>query len=320
MSEMSYIGVIERYRQYREDIQGLMGSILSGISDQRLFDQNKLQVETINSLGERYPFVELLYTLDKNGEQLSDNLSPPGRDFDFPGEGRDRSQRPYFLLAKEQNSLIVTEPYLSNASHRLCVSAVVPVKNHDGKTIGYLALDINLAKIIEFLMGDTARRRFSPLFKSIYSVIALGLFAVVGLLLYASVNELVSFVLHSHDRSDKLYLQPFSIIIYLTLGLAIFDLAKTTLEEEVLMHKDIFRHSSTRRTITRFIAAILIAVSIEALLLMFKSALSGGEELTHAVWMMFSAVGLLVGLGIYVYLGAKAEATLMKLNKEVSEG
>ena len=80
------------------------------------------------------------------------------------------------------------------------------------------------------------------------------------------------------------------------------------------MHKDIFRHSSTRRTITRFIGAILIAVSIESLLLMFKSVLGSPEHLTNAVAMMAAAVGLLVGLGIYVYLGAKAEAILIKSN------
>lgn len=51
-----------------------------------------------------------------------------------------------------------------------------------------------------------------------------------------------------------------------------FDLGKTRLENAVLMHKDVYRHSATRRTITRFMAIILIAVSIEGLLLMFKSA------------------------------------------------
>ena len=62
-------------------------------------------------------------------------------------------------------------------------------------------------------------------------------------------------------------------------------------------------------------AAILIAVSIEALLIMFQSALGIGENmLVQAVWMMLAAVGLLVGLGIYVYLGAKAEALLLGIN------
>ena len=69
---------------------------------------------------------------------------------------------------------------------------------------------------------------------------------------------------------------PFGVVIYLTLALAIFDLGKTTLEEEMLLYKDTLRHSSTRRTITRFIAVIIIAVSIDALLVIFKFALSGG--------------------------------------------
>jgi hypothetical protein len=111
-------------------------------------------------------------------------------------------------------------------------------------------------------------------------------------------------------------IRPFSAIIFITLGMAIFDLAKTTLEEEVLMHKDIFRHSSTRRTITRFMAAIMIAVSIEALLLMFKSAIGVGDYLASATWMMLSAVALMVGLGIYVYLGAKAERDLSALKRD----
>jgi hypothetical protein len=51
-------------------------------------------------------------------------------------------------------------------------------------------------------------------------------------------------------------------------------------------------------------------VSIEALLLMFKAALGVNGDILSAVAMMLTAVGLLVGLGIYVYLGAKAEAIL----------
>ena len=108
-----------------------------------------------------------------------------------------------------------------------------------------------------------------------------------------------------------MHLKPFGVIIFLTLGLAVFDLGKTILEEEVLMHKDVYRHSSTRRTITRFMAAILIAVSIEGLLLMFKSAVGDGERVLDGVWMMATAVGLLVGLGLYVYLGARAEQLLL---------
>jgi hypothetical protein len=102
-------------------------------------------------------------------------------------------------------------------------------------------------------------------------------------------------------------------VIYLTLALAIFDLAKTTLEEEVLLYKDILRHSSTRRTITRFIAAIIIALSIEALLMIFKSALqSSASFIVEAVWVIFAAAFLLLSLGVYVYLGSRAEIMLVQ--------
>ena len=141
-----------------------------------------------------------------------------------------------------------------------------------------------------------------------YFSLLLGLFFIVGILLYSAGSEIVE--LFTLENANDVQLKPFSIIIFLTLALAVFDLGKTTIEEEVLMQKDILRHSSTRRTITRFIATILIAVSIEALLLMFKSVLGSAEHLTSAVAMMATSIGLLIGLGIYVYLGAKAENLL----------
>jgi len=190
----------------------------------------------------------------------------------------------------------------------------------DGEgTSGYVVADIDLRKIIQFLMGDTARARFNPAFKIVYSMIVLGLFSIVGILLWSAYSEVLLLFTGAHS-TENMYLKPFHVIIFLTLALAIFDLGKTIFEEEVLMHKDIFRHSSTRRTITRFIAAILIAVSIESLLLMFKSTLTDSENIRYAVWMMFSAIGLLVGLGIYVYLGARAEAYLRQGYAIDSEG
>ncbi len=200
-------------------------------------------------------------------------------------------------------------------SRKLCISAAAPVRTAADALLGYIVLDIDLNRIIEFMMGDRRRRQFSVFFKGVYATIAVGLLSVVGLLFYLSVGELLSVFRPEVGEHDLHYTKPFGIIVYLTLALAIFDLAKTTLEEEVLMHKDIFRHSSTRRTITRFMAAILIAVSIESLLLMFKSVLSDGKMLTGAVEMMFSAAGLLVALGVYVFLGARAEKVMVELRE-----
>ncbi|NOY63632.1 MAG: general glycosylation pathway protein [Gammaproteobacteria bacterium] len=310
MSTMNYISVIERYHDYHAAIKELMASIVTGIADDNLMSDKEARCRAMNTLNEQYPFVDMLYILDPEGIQISDNTTccdtPPHK---LSGLGTDRSQRPYFLHARDSNSVIVTDPYFSSISGVITLTAALKWCDDHGNVMGYIALDIDLTKVIEFFMGDSARRRFQPLFKGTYSVIVIGLFAVVVALLFMAFSELWDLIL-AEAGSDEANYKPFSVVIYLTLSLAIFDLGKTTLEEEVLMHKDIFRHSSTRRTITRFIAAILIAVSIESLLLIFKSALGDGAMIIEAVWMMLSAVGLLVGLGIYVYLGAQAESLL----------
>jgi hypothetical protein len=232
--------------------------------------------------------------------------------------GRDRSQRPYYLQARAGEGVVVTDPYLSSASRDLCLSAAVALYASDGSLAGYLVVDVSLNRTVEFLMGDTLRRRFQPFFRLVYVAIVLGLMAVVGALLVTAFSELLSLLSGAAEGQER-HLKPFGIIIFLTLALAIFDLGKTVLEEEVLMHKDIYRHSSTRRTITRFVAAILIAVSIESLLLMFKSVLGDGTHLVEAVWIMFAAAALLIALGAYVYLGALAEHRLKHLQRPQPE-
>lgn len=46
---------------------------------------------------------------------------------------------------------------------------------------------------------------------------------------------------------------------------------------------------------------------MESLLLMFKSVLGDVSYLMHTLLMMLASAGLLVGLGAYVYLGARAK-------------
>jgi len=311
---LNYISAIERYHEYKGAIHELMASIVTGIFDEKLLQGEESLTGAMKWLGYNYPFVDLIFTLDANGVQTSKNISC--RSFSekkaASGIGVNRRHRPYYKKVMNNNGVIVTEPYLSTSSHNLCISSSVRCLDENGGVKGILVVDIDLADAIEFLMGDSKRKKFQPFFISIYSLIVIGLFVVVGILLYSAGHEIST--LFTNEAAADLHLKPFGIIIFLTLALAIFDLGKTTLEEEVLMQKDIFRHSSTRRTITRFIAAILIAVSIESLLLMFKSVLGSPEYLGSAVAMMAAAVGLLVGLGIYVYLGAKAESILKRSN------
>ncbi|MGB9669844.1 MAG: PDC sensor domain-containing protein [Halothiobacillaceae bacterium] len=319
MADISYLGVIERYHEYEKLIKELLASIITGIADESLMLDQEKQRQALISVRERYPFVQVLYVLNDQGVQISEfNVDVAGQvsTRHDEGKGRDRRLRPYFQQVQAKQGVIVTQPYLSSADSSLCLSTAMPMAMGAGQ-LGYLVLDIDLESLISFLMGDSQRRRFEPSFRAIYALIGVSLLGVVGLLMVDAIKELVEAVIHPVETEhDKL--RPFSIIVVITLAMAIFDLAKTTLEEEVFMHKDIYRHSATRRTITRFLAAIIIAVSIEGLLLMFKSAMGGGSYLLEAAFVMLAAAVLTVGLGLYVWLGARAEAQLVRLNIERS--
>ncbi|MFA6163903.1 MAG: PDC sensor domain-containing protein [Methylobacter sp.] len=313
MSKMGHLNVIEKYEEHRSAIHDLLSSILSCFSDEKLFEKNHEELtELLNSLCSYYPFVSLLYLLDAQGKQICMNV--PGSHFkNHPkiGLDADRSNRPYYLAAMKADGVVVTEPYLSSVRRELCLSTSMKMSNDDGTIKGVVVLDIDLGSTLAILTGDSRRIHFEPYFKAMYTLIVLGLFAVALVLLYAAGVE-CSAVVHSMMDPLKEIEIPFGVVIYLTLALAIFDLGKTTLEEEVLLYKDILRHSSTRRTITRFIAVIIIAVSIEALLMIFKFALKGdGQHIIEAVWIIIAVAFLLVSLGVYVYLGSKAEGMLL---------
>ena len=314
-SNISNIETIQRYLDNQDKIKPLLASIMDTLMDPEVLENGESQQEIMNNMSKAYPYLEMIYSLSETGVQLLDTtLSPLSKRKlkHLSDKNKDRSHRPYFIHAEKTDIPFVTEPYLSITDGNLVISVARKVLLKDGNIAGYIVCDFDLMSLISHFMGDARRNRFIPWFNGVYTVISVGLLMVMAMLLFAAFKEITHFFQDINSAS----LRPFTAIIFFTLALSIFDLAKTVLEEEVLMHKDIFRHSSTRRTITRFISAILIAVSIEALLLMFKSTLGDGKHLVEAVWMMLAAVGLLASLGFYVYMGAKAETLLTKSKQD----
>lgn len=279
--------------------------MMTSLNTATLLYDREAQQEVINNLNYSYPFVELIYSLDAQGIQLMDSVYSPTvsdrkrRSF---SKGSDRSKRPYVIVAREQfNRVVVTQPYLSTATHQLSISGVQHLVIEEDKDLGYLVLNFNLQKLITYLNGDGLRSYFHPWFQVVYGLIGCMLVLVSALLLYSAAESMFKVF----EDGNHIATSAFGIVIIITLGMSIFDLGKTILEEEVLLNKDIHHHDTTRRTISRFMAAIIIAVSIEALLLMFKSLLygsNGSVQLINAVWMLLAAVAMMSGLGVYLWL------------------
>jgi len=301
MTPRNYLFLLTKYDECLPHIERLLESIVTSLSPNKLEASNDQLNDVVKRLHDSYPFVELLYCLDEKGVQTTESAASPTvpdpkrRE---PGFGSDRSNRVYYSKALENPAkATVTQPYLSSATHQLAISAVQRFVDEKNAT-HYLVINFNLEKLITFLNGDSLRRVVHPVFQVVYGIIGVMLVLVSMLLLFGAGQSLFAMI-HEHTNTAA---QAFQSVILITLGLAIFDLGKTILEEEVLLHKDIHHTGSTRRTIARFMSAIVIAVSIESLLLMFKSLLGDTTHLNSAVLMLFAAVALLVGLGAYLRL------------------
>ncbi len=304
---------LENFHENRIDLLCFLGSILEGVlSEDHLKAGTQAIKDRLTPLVSAYSFLDLCYVLSPEGHQIGTNIvgSRCPKVLASLGDGEDRSQRPYYRQARYSDRSVLTPPYFSSATRSLCITVATPIRNEEQHLLGIVVADIDYEQVMTILEDDNKRKTMEPLFKGIYSIFSAGLLVVSAGLTIQAFHSLRDVFVNPSKIIDTT--PSFQATILLTLALAIFDLAKTIFEEEVLLRKDVRRHSATRRTLTRFIASILIAISIEALMLVFKFAIQDPSHLNEAGWLVFTVVGLLIGLGLYVYLGAQAEVLLTR--------
>ncbi len=174
---------------------------------------------------------------------------------------------------------------------------------------------------------DAGRRRASPvqpadepawqrlLYGVIHKLLALGFVSIVllflagGLMLIGfSALELWSAVQPAEDRSvSDRFLAVLECIALLTIAVAALELAQTILEEEVQRSLSLSAPTRVRRFLSRFLVVIVVSLSIECLVAVFRSAHDAPEQLPYAAAIGASAALLLVGWALFVRLNVGAE-------------
>jgi uncharacterized membrane protein len=89
------------------------------------------------------------------------------------------------------------------------------------------------------------------------------------------------------------------------IGFAVIETAKFIAEEEILRSKELRSAVESRRSLTKFITIIVIASSLEALVMVFKT---GRDDITNAVYpaaLFLASMAALVGLGAYQWLSSR---------------
>jgi len=238
------------------------------------------------------------YLLDSRGQQVTPTFLPEGKE-DTDGIGRLRADRAYFYRAVKEKRCTMTDPYPSLITHELTITASHPIYDDKGNLKFVACLDMPLEGVLELSYLNTWDSSFSNFFKFTYIFFAFALTAVALLLFFHAIQSFfVADISVGHLSIDAM----FKATILLTLSLAIFDLAKTLIEEEVLgQHKE-HDISGPHKTMVKFLGSIIIALSIEALMLVFKFAITDPEHLLNAMYIVAGVAMLIISLAIYIKL------------------
>ncbi|MFT7823676.1 MAG: hypothetical protein ABXS92_02830 [Sulfurimonas sp.] len=234
--------------------------------------------------------LELIYVVDaKTSIQISPNIYTNRIDKD--AKDVDRS---YLLerLEIKENSFAFTAPYKSAATQTLCIT----VTKKEGDKI--IFMDFDLRKILERLGLIERHAGFDGIQLSFYFFTGtfMGIIALAAVLysLFDFWGNVMSMNLDIHTI--------FKPIIAATLGLAIFDLAKTVLEQEVFYKSYIKGSKEEVKLLTKFLFTILIALAIETLMVVFKIAMKEDGEMINALYLMGGISLIILSLAVFIYL------------------
>jgi hypothetical protein len=278
-------------RSYNSNAPLIQKFILTTLGNVSL---KKFDVHLIERLYKTFSCLELLYKCDEGFVQNSPNIYANGEDHNEIGA--DRS-----YLVDEiaiQKGYYISEPYISTATGYLCITVVYAVGD------GYLFLDFRVRKLLERFDLIEKNNIFKRLNRSSYAIIGGGLlFFGVFVVLYGFYT-FGGYLMASEPLTIDAVFKP---IIALTLGLAVYDLGKTIFEQEVLPRTQHVSETFNAKTLLNFSVSIIIALLIEALLVVFKISIHNYKDLPYASTLIAALAFLLLVFAVFIYLVRKSE-------------
>jgi hypothetical protein len=110
-----------------------------------------------------------------------------------------------------------------------------------------------------------------------------------------------------------------SAIGYVVIAMAVFDVAKYFMEEEVIRGREMRSAAEARRSLTKFVSTIAIAVFIEGLVIVFQASKQSLPEMVYPTALLLTAILIVIGLGIYQRLSADVEEMVGEKDKGSSK-
>ena len=238
---------------------------------------------------------EGVYLLDNKGVQVSSTFT---KNQEITEDiGKIRADRAYYYRAVREERCSITDPYPSLITNDLTVTASAPVYCENGDLKYVACIDMPFDEVLKIAHLNTLDTAFGTFFKYSYGAFSVALISIAMLLFFKGMG---SFFFHEISPGNFKIKDVFEATILLTLSLAIFDLSKTLIEEEILGRHKEHNISGPHKTMVRFLGSIIIALSIEALMLVFKFAITDPNKLIYAIYIMGGVSLLVVSLAIYI--------------------
>ena len=93
----------------------------------------------------------------------------------------------------------------------------------------------------------------------------------------------------------------------LIIGFAVVETAKFIAEEEIIRDRELRSPRESRRSLTKFVTILVIAASLEALVMVFKTNREGIELAIYPAALFIAAMFALIALGLYQWLSSRID-------------
>lgn len=129
------------------------------------------------------------------------------------------------------------------------------------------------------------------------------LIALAMILLVSACWTIGHSIITGGDPVDEI-LHSIGLII---IGFAVVETSKFMAEEELIRQRELRSAKESRHSLTKFITIIVIAGSLEALVMIFKASRGNIADSIYPAVIFTAAMFALIALGIYQWLSSKVE-------------
>lgn len=138
----------------------------------------------------------------------------------------------------------------------------------------------------------------------VYFLASLSLGLLSLLLILYTINSTVTNLMNGVLKIQSIL----TAVSYIIISVAVFDISKSFIEEEVIRDKELRSATEARKTLTKFSVVIIISISLEALVFVILAGKENIQNLIYPCALLITSAVFMLCLAIYQKLSISYES------------